>query len=539
MAPAPPRPALLALAAALAPGPACDREDEGGAPAVLPGDADGDGVSDAEDCEPEDPEVHPGATERCNGIDDDCDPSTGEEGLVTWFPGEGGAGAPLTSDRLTHWWVAGPGADTEGAAARLAVCPGTRPVDLELEGRVEVLGVGGEPEDVVLQGSEGPQVLLHPGAAVHLEGLVLDGRGTASGVRCTEGASLALHRVVLQDHAGSDGAAVSASDCALSVDEVLVTGTKASEGGGGIDLTRSSLLGGGLELRHNTSLGEGGGLRAEDSSVELAGVGLEGNHADAGGGMLVAGGSLALSDCVLDENTAGSGGGLYALDHALVELSDCELRSNSAESGGHLEIRVAELALSSVTLTQGVAHTGAALTAYSAEVDLGDVEIQDAEAGRFGAVYLVSSTVAWTGGGVSWTVGQDGPAVYVWDSSLVGHDLVLEANANLGGDGGALFLDQGAVVNLEGSRLVGNVAAGHGGAAWLGGGSLVLQEARVEGNYSGEPGVCAVDGDAYLRLYGTAFGSNDGGDVYTVSSGRLWGVDDTETWTRCDAEECI
>ena len=36
-------------------------------------DSDGDGWNDDEDCAPEDPTIHPGAPESCNGIDDDCD----------------------------------------------------------------------------------------------------------------------------------------------------------------------------------------------------------------------------------------------------------------------------------------------------------------------------------------------------------------------------------------------------------------------------------------------------------------------------------
>ena len=45
------------------------------------GDLDGDGVADAEDCEPEDELVFPGADELCNNIDDDCDGDTDEEVL--------------------------------------------------------------------------------------------------------------------------------------------------------------------------------------------------------------------------------------------------------------------------------------------------------------------------------------------------------------------------------------------------------------------------------------------------------------------------
>ena len=42
-------------------------------------DADGDGTAACEDCDDADPAVFPGATELCNGTDDDCDGATDEE----------------------------------------------------------------------------------------------------------------------------------------------------------------------------------------------------------------------------------------------------------------------------------------------------------------------------------------------------------------------------------------------------------------------------------------------------------------------------
>jgi hypothetical protein len=49
-----------------------------GATAALGPDADGDGDPDGTDCAPLDPAIHAGATEQCNGIDDDCDSSVDE-----------------------------------------------------------------------------------------------------------------------------------------------------------------------------------------------------------------------------------------------------------------------------------------------------------------------------------------------------------------------------------------------------------------------------------------------------------------------------
>ncbi len=75
------------------------------------GDQDGDGWGDpdqaveacaapagfvdeahAGDCDDADPEVHPGAQERCNGIDDDCDGSIDDETPLDWYQDRDGDG---------------------------------------------------------------------------------------------------------------------------------------------------------------------------------------------------------------------------------------------------------------------------------------------------------------------------------------------------------------------------------------------------------------------------------------------------------------
>jgi hypothetical protein len=77
----------LGLALALA---ACGDKDDSGAV-----DADGDGYVIGDDCDDGDPAVHPGATELCNGVDDDCDgviDGADAEDATIWYLDQDGDG---------------------------------------------------------------------------------------------------------------------------------------------------------------------------------------------------------------------------------------------------------------------------------------------------------------------------------------------------------------------------------------------------------------------------------------------------------------
>ncbi len=91
------RGALLtcSLAASLLAGAGCDSKDSGDEDSgVEYYDQDGDGFGSSEDCDDSDSSVHPGATELCDGLDNDCDGSVdegGQDGLI-WYQDADGDG---------------------------------------------------------------------------------------------------------------------------------------------------------------------------------------------------------------------------------------------------------------------------------------------------------------------------------------------------------------------------------------------------------------------------------------------------------------
>jgi hypothetical protein len=136
-------------------------------------DDDGDGTPDASDCAPLDPAVHPGATEVCDGVDNDCDGETDEQdaiGCTTYYLDDDGDG---------YGAEGGGGAGSGGmvramsvVAESICVCSLTPPP-----------GYAANATDC-----DDSKVAVHPGATETCNGIDDDCDGeTDEGVLCDDG----------------------------------------------------------------------------------------------------------------------------------------------------------------------------------------------------------------------------------------------------------------------------------------------------------------------------------------------------------------
>lgn len=450
-------------------------------PAETPVDADGDGHLSDVDCDDSDPAVHPGATEECDGRDNDCDGELDEHGteLVPVYVDADGDGFGTGE-------LIGEGCATPEArqAAVAGDCDDSDPLltpahfiaEDGSHSDVSAELIGDDPATVTeLAWDREGTLRLCPGDwAVSLE-VQADLRieGPLPSTRLT-GVTTHTPVVVLDDSVDLE---------ITSVDLILGRATRTAAAPFGDDL-----LSGG-----NLFCGDG-------ATVALRELRVERGSAGQGGGLFLTGRCTAqLESVVLESNRATElGGAIAGFRAAELELADVAFVDNHGQLGGALGLSGGSVRWAGGGVSDSGGERGA-VWVYQGRAELVDVELTDNTGEACGALCLFDADLDLQGGrlrgnraersGAS-PDGEGGGAIFGYDGELVVADTVFENN-HAARDGGAIRAGLYVDLTVERCSFSGNSAGYGGGAVALDGAHLEASDTELVGNTAGSGGALA------------------------------------------------
>ncbi len=455
-------------------------------------DDDGDGYGADTDCDDSNALIHPGASELCDGLDNDCDGDSGDQNLATFFDTEGNP--EDLSDTLEVGTATEPASLELREDGTLQLCSRTWYVALDISaqqltisgqhGRDSVLLSGGGSASVMEIDSDNIDVTI-TGVTIQ-DGSADDG----GGISCVaSGTDLLLEDVLFsENHATSKGGGLYSSGCGIELSDVDFEGNASEQHGGGAYITGASLLLDGGAITDNTAEQRGGGLLIVQGAANITGATFSGNAVTYTG----------------SDDVTGLGGALYA-DRISLTLSDSTFTGNSATSdgtavGGALFSSEVELDVDGVSFTGNTATAGGAI-----DIELSTGDLKDITASENSTIYFAANTDS-----------NDGGAARIIDSTLSISNSTFSSNETWD-DGGGLFLSgdlevtltdvtvtdnyghntgggvmvaEGAAVVIDGSSFITENLSGSGGGivAYNDGSSIEIYDAEISGNASGNDG---------------------------------------------------
>ncbi|MFH1467760.1 MAG: putative metal-binding motif-containing protein [Pseudomonadota bacterium] len=440
-------------------------------------DADGDGYGEAgseptlacaplpgtstvaNDCDDQDPDIQPGAAERCDGRDNDCDGQIDEGAAqpATWYADRDsdGYGDPEDSTRACE--------APEGFVADALDC-------------------------------DDADAGVHPGAVERCDGADQDCDGSVDEACATcdlavpEGFTSVLDAVA----AAPEGATICVGPGTWS---------------GPLDLGSRSLTLLGTHGSSATTLDAGGDdsvVRTGGGRVTISGFTLSGGLAWQGGGVDVRGGQATLSDLRIVACEATEGGGLH-LDAALTTLADVRIEDCEADSGGGIAVQDGEAHLTRVWIGHTLARDGygGGIAAERAVLELEGVTVEGAEARGGGGLSLTSCQTTARGVILLGNLATDdgGGGLLQAEGVLSAEELRLEGDRAAGGSGGGARLKGGRFTGARVRFVDDSADAGDGGGLFIESGQVELSWVAFETDQAwGNGGALAATGDADLIL---------------------------------------
>ncbi len=403
-------------------------------------------VADSTDCNDTDPAAYPGATEWCNGRQDDCDGTwTSDAGLVSFQDADG------------SWtdWTSTFAAGTSGApvavnvteSGGLNVCAGTWYVQLSVASAlsVDIVGPDGAEETILDAGGSGRPLYTGNYGTFLVRGLTLqNGSGTyGGGAYFDYFSTIQVDECIVQENLADYGGGIGGYflHSSVSIRNTIIRDNVASQYGGGLDF---GSYGGGhsaltlidSEIDSNQAdYGGGAYIVYGTHTAELRGLDVHDNAATTyGGGLSIIETTTTITASSIHDNLAGAGAGLRLANWADVTLDGTLVYENVATGGG------------------GGIYTHARWEDLSNDLWLVDSAVYDNSAGTWGGGVQLNWTDAWCLGDTTGSYGvygntavSGGSDVYAYANNTYGDNTVTAVGCDLGdprdGTDGELYLE--------------------------------------------------------------------------------------------------
>ncbi|MEL6815391.1 MAG: filamentous hemagglutinin N-terminal domain-containing protein, partial [Cyanobacteria bacterium J06598_3] len=341
------------------------------------------------------------------------------------------------------------------------------------------------------------------------------------------------------NQAGSGGALYGLDSPAITIENnVLFQGNTATDDGGAIQLTTSTLDIRNAQFEANTSVDDGGAIALNGSTITVSDTTFDGNESASNGGAirLWNSSSLSLVDSILSDNTSViDGGALSAIGTSDITLRNTQLLGNevtsSSGNGGGLSLldrSSATIDAGSIIANNTTLSSGGGIRALNSDLSLSNSTLRDNfSGGKGGGIAAVNTTLNLSGTTVvNNHSNSDGGGVSAADGSIVsidGNSQFVDNSAD--DDGGGLYLNNNVTAVVDEAQFMNNTAADDGGGLRISFGSDALLSAlQLTSNTASDGGGLSLE-TATATISDSVFESNratdDGGGVYTSAGSTV------------------